>query len=66
MRGDDNEGDTRSIGPVRRQRYSKGDRVRGEVVSYTRGEDTIPGKEGEAKVSDSSTLPVYQCNHVRY
>jgi hypothetical protein len=35
------------------------------VVPHTFGEDTIPGKEGEARVSDSSSLSVYQSNHVR-
>jgi hypothetical protein len=33
---------------------------------HTHVEDTIPGKEGEARVSDSSSLPVYQSHHVRY
>ena len=33
---------------------------------HTHVEDTIPGEEGEASVSDSSSLPVYQSDYVRH
>ena len=33
---------------------------------HTHVEDTIPGEEGEARNSDSSSLPVYQSDYVRH
>lgn len=42
----------------------KGDRGRSQVViSYTRGEDIVPGEEGKARVSYSDGFSTDQCKH---